>query len=60
MEFNVLKYTVMHIDESNTIKRYHLERNELMAVTPQKDLGVAFSESIGWSLHVEQSIGKAK
>ena len=60
IEFNVEKCTVMHIGESNTRKRYHLEGNELMAVTTEKDLAVNFSESFGWSQHVEQSIGKAK
>lgn len=59
MEFNVEKCTVMHIGESNTRKRY-LEGNELMAVTTEKNLGVTFSESFGWSQHVEQSIEKAK
>lgn len=33
MEFNVENCTVVHIGESNTRKRCHLERNELMAVT---------------------------
>ena len=45
----------MHIGKNNTRKRYHLEENKLAIVETEKDLGVTFPESFGWSEHVEES-----
>ena len=55
MEFNSEKCTVMHIGKNNTRQRYDLEENELAIDETEKDLGVTFSESFGWSEHVEQN-----
>ena len=60
MDFNCEKGTDMHTGKNNTRQCYHLKGNELAIVGTEKDLGVTFSDSFGWSEHVEQSIGKAK
>ena len=39
----------MHIGKNNTRQRYNLEENELAIVETEKDLGVTFSELLGWS-----------
>ena len=59
LRFNVDKCKVLHVGSRNTSFDYKLNNETLVKITEERDLGVVFNNSFGFSNHISEIVSKA-